>query len=240
MRVGFEHLLVDCGLAAALKRAFGVDTGLSLDIVAGPSSSLLAALEGGELDAAATHAADIEARLEQAGLAHDRHALASTNFLLVGLVARGRDPVGMAGGGDIVAALTRIAQAQAPFVSRGDGSGTHLAEQALWRAAGIAPASPWYRTARPDGAPLLAQARDEGAYALTDRATWASTPAAVRRGLAPIVDGDPRMLTTVHVQRSFRASHPAGKLFIGWLAGPAGRRVVAATPGLRAVPAARR
>lgn len=239
LRVGFERLLVDCGAAGALRRAFAADTGLAFDIVAGASSALLDALERGELDAAATHAPDAEARLERAGLIHDGRPLASTDFLVVGPLQRGRDPAGVAGSGDAAAALARIAQAGAPFLTRGDGSGTHLAEQALWRAAGVAPAAPWYRPAA-EGAGLIAQARAAGAYALTDRASWFAAAPAQRAGLGVVVDGDPRLATQLHTHRSFRAHHPAGKLFSGWIAGPLGRRVVARTAGLRAPPPARR
>ncbi len=240
LRIGFERLLVDCGTAGALRRAFAADTGLTFDIVAGASSALLEALERGELDAAATHAPDAEARLERAGLIHDRRLLASTDFLVVGPLQRGRDPAGLAGSGDAAAALARIAQAAAPFVTRGDGSGTHLAEQALWRAAGVAPAAPWYRPAAADGTSHIAQARAAGAYALTDRASWLAAPPAQRAGLGIVVAGDPRLATQLHAHRSFRANHPAGKLFSGWIAGPIGRRVVARTAGLRAPPPARR
>ncbi len=236
LRVGFERLLVDCGLAAALRRGFAADTGLAFDAVSGPSSALLDALERGELDAAATHAPAIEARLEAAGLAHDRRSLASTDFLIAGPLSKGRDPLGIKGQRDAAAALVRIAQAQAPFLTRADGSGTHLAEQGLWRAAGIAPQMPWYRSAAAEGGGLLAQARDANACTLVDRASWLAAPAAAKTGLGVLVEGDPRLATSISVQRSFRTRHAAGTLFNRWLAGPAARRIVARSAGLRPPP----
>jgi tungstate transport system substrate-binding protein len=236
LRVGFERLLAECGLAAALRRGFSADTGLAFDIVPGPSSALLDALERGELDAAATHAPTLEARLEAAGLAHDRRPLASTDFLIAGPQQKGHDPAAIKGLRDAAVALGRIAQAQVPFLTRADGSGTHLAEQALWRAAGIAPQTPWYRGASAEGLGLLQQARDAGACTLVDRASWLAAPVAAKAGLGVLVEGDPRLATSVSVQRSFRTSHPAGKLFGRWLAGQAARRIVARSAGLRPPP----
>jgi tungstate transport system substrate-binding protein len=138
---------------------------------------------------------------------------------------------------DVAAAMTRIrdaALASAPgdvgFVSAGDGSGTHTAEQAVWRAAKIAPAAPWYLNAGSSAA-LPALARSRNAYALVERGVWAAAGGAP---LAVLVEGDPLLAEPVHVMRSFRINHPAGKIFVGWISGPKGRRVVAAQRAYRA------
>ena len=116
------------------------------------------------------------------------------------------------------------------FLSAGDGSGTHAAEQALWRLAKIAPAVPWYAAADAKTG-LIAQARTRGAYALVERGAWLAQGGAP---LAVLVEGDPRMQAPVHVMRSFRINHPAGKIFAAWITGPKGRKVVAGVRGYRA------
>lgn len=241
LRLGVERLVADTGLANALKRSFAGDTGLAVNAEPGPSSALLDALERGEIDAALTHAPAVESRLEKQGLVHDRRAVARSDFVIVGPLERGKDPAAVSGGRDAAGALARIAQAGAPFVTLGDGSGTHLAEQELWRRAGIAPAAPWYRMADASAGHIVAQAHSQHAYTLIDRASWFAfgAPARATRAapaLALLVHGDPLLVTDFHVLRSFRINHPAGKLFVAWLAGPRGRRVVAGTRGFDAPP----
>ena len=129
--------------------------------------------------------------------------------------------------------MSRLAQVGAPFLSQPDGSGTHLAEQAAWRAARIAPAGAWYLRATP-GRPLLVQARERAACTLIEAGVWAAQGA---KGYVALADGDPRLAVDVHVLRSFRAEppHPGGKLFVGWVSGPKGRALVASHRGYRAV-----
>ncbi len=237
LRLGVDHALVASGLARSLQRAFGRDTGIAVQLVPGPALPLLDALERGELDAALTNAPDAETRLAQLGLAHDRRAVAMGALVLVGPAPKGKvvDPAGVAGSRDIAVALQRIASTAASpgtlqFLSAGDGSGTHAAEQALWRAAKVAPVSPWHAAAAKTSG-LIAQARARGAYALVERGDWADQGGAP---LAVLVEGDPLLDLPVHVMRSFRINHPAGKIFVAWIAGLKGARVVAAQRGYRA------
>ncbi len=245
LRLGAERVLVDVGLTTTLRRAFAGETGLAVNVEPGTSSALLEALERGEIDAALTHAPAVETKLEKQGLVHDRRAVARSDFVIVGPLERGKDPAAVAGGRDAVAALSSIAQAGSPFFSYADGSGTHLAEQALWRSAGVAPTAPWYRPIDPRAGSALAQAHTQRAYVLVDRATWLSFAATLKpppkaaRNTASygvLVQGDPQLITDFHVLRSFRVNHPAGKLFVAWLTGPLGRRVVSGARGFDAPP----
>ncbi|TXC67249.1 hypothetical protein FSC37_20730 [Piscinibacter aquaticus] len=236
LRLGADTALVESGLAAALQTAFGRATGVAVKLQAGPSLPLLEALERGELDATLTNAPEAETRLESQGLAHDRRRVADSALVLVGPAPKKKqpDPAGIAKMSDVAAALVQLRDAaldqpSISFLSAGDGSGAHAAEQALWRAAKVAPAAPWYAKAAPGG--LATQARQQGAYALVERGVWADRGGAP---LAVLVEGDPRMALPVHVMRSFRVSHPAGKLFVAWITGPKGRAVVAAQRGYRA------
>ncbi len=237
LRLGVDHALVASGLAAALQKGFGRDTGVAVKLVAGPALPLLEALERGEMDAALANAPQAEARLESQGLVHDRREVATGEFVIVGPAPRAgsSELAGLAAGHDGATVLQRLREAAlaAPgdvrFLSAGDGSGTHMAEQALWRLARIAPLPPWYLSAEP-GRGLIAQAREQNAYALVERGAW------LRHRGAPLalwVEGDPRLVEAVHVMRSFRVNHPAARMFVAWITGPKGRRVVAAQRGYR-------
>ena len=234
LRLGVDRALEESGLARRLQRAFGFDTGIAVLLVPGPALAVLDAARDGEVDAALVNAPGAEEELEKQGLIHDRHAIATGEFILVGPPppgpARKRPPPGHSA----VELLERI-QAQAAndpnvvFLSAGDGSGVHVAEQALWRVARIAPAAPWYVSA--ERSPnFSAQVRARGAYALVERAAWSV------HGGAPstiLVEGDPLLVESVHVMRAFRVQHPAGKIFVSWIAGGHGRAVVARHGGYR-------
>jgi tungstate transport system substrate-binding protein len=238
MRLGVDAALFDSGLAKALQRGFGRDTGIAVKLVSMPVLPLLEGLDRGEFDAALANAPEAEAKLEQQGLAHDRQRIARGEFALVGPAPRSKvkDPASIAGLRNAAEALIQIRSAalampgKVTFLSAGDGSGTHVIEQALWRAAGIGPTPPWYATAsRAPG--LIAEARARGAYAVVERGAWAAQGGGP---LAVLIDGDAALAETVHVMRAFRINHPAGKLFVAWIAGPKGRRVVAAQRAYRA------
>ncbi|MBX3621724.1 MAG: substrate-binding domain-containing protein [Rhizobacter sp.] len=234
MLLGAEQSLIDSGLATQLQRSFGRDTGVAVQLVPGRCAALLEALERGEIDAAMTNAPEQEAQLEKQGLAHDRRLVAVGDFVLVGPLAgvgkKAKDPVGIAGERDVAAALAQLAQAQARFIGAPTGSGAHLGTLALWRAAKVAPAAPWYTESKGDP---VRQALDEGAYTLVERGLWL---ARAHKPLAILVEGDARMATEVHVMRSFRVNHPAAKLFGDWVAGAPGRRVAARVRGWNAPP----
>jgi tungstate transport system substrate-binding protein len=211
-----------------------------VQLVSGLSLPLLEALERGELDAVLGNAPEAEEKLDKQGLIHDRRHIASTALVLVGPAPKKKvpDPAGIAKMSDVALALAQLRQAAMAhpgtitFLNSGDGSGSHAAEQSLWRAAKIAPAAPWYLKAAASES-LTAQARRQGAYALVERGAWLAQAGAP---LAVLVEGDPRMLMPVHVMRSFRVNHPAGKLFTGWISGPKGRALVSGFRGYR-VPA---
>jgi tungstate transport system substrate-binding protein len=232
LRFGVDAALARAGAGARLQRAFSAQTGLSISVSQGPSAALLDALESGELDATLTFAPDIEAHLEQQGLAHDRHTLAEFEFVLAGPVDRGRDPARVSGTKDVAAALTLIAAGTLPYLAHGGGSGTHLLEQSLWRAAHAAPLAPWSRALTDGERDELAVAAQERRYVVTDRARWSGGGVG---GLAALVQGDARLRVPVQVLRPFRHQHPSGKLFVQWLASPRGQQAIAG-PGLHALP----
>lgn len=234
MRLGVEQALVDSGLASQFQKRFGRDTGVAVQLVPGPSATLLDTLERGEIDAAMTTTPELELKLEKQGLAHDRRMVAAGDFVLVGpLEGKGKkakDPVGIAKEPDIAVALAKINEAKARFIGAPAGSGAHLASLPLWRAAKVSPAAPWFVESK---ANPLQQAIAENAYTLVERGVWLSRG---RKPLAILVEGDARMATEVHVMRAFRVNHPAAKLFGQWMTGPQGRRVAASLRGWRPAP----
>ncbi len=258
MRLGVDAALHASGLASALQRGFGRDTGVAVKLIAAPAQSVLQALELGEVDCALCNSPSAEARLVALGFAHERVGVAWSEFVIVGPLLKAtppakpaktaspskpakpvkpaapRDPAGLVGAASAAQALQRLAEAAAAdasirFLSAHDGSGTHATEEAMWRAARLAPAAPWYQhaAARSD---LISQARHQGRYALVERGAWAAHGGPP---LAVLVQGDPLLRVPVHLMRSFRSKHAAAKLFSAWLIGPKGRYIVAARGGYR-------
>lgn len=229
LRVGVDVALFDSGFAQALTRGFKADTGIAVQLVPGPVRPMLDALDRGELDAAISNAPDIEARLENEGLVHDRRLVAHGEFVLVGPAPRGKAGAATGSVAEVLQRVRDAAPGSVTFLSAADGSAAHAAEHAAWREVRLAPATPMLVEAAP-GSSLVAQARARGAYAVVERGAW------LAQGGAPLVvlaQGEPLLREGVHVMRAFRVNHPAGKIFVAWVAGPQGRRVVAAQRGYR-------
>jgi len=236
LRVGIDRALAESGLAKSLQHAFGADTGIGVLLFPGPALAVLEAVRNGEVDIALANAPSAEEALEKQGLVHDRRRIAASEFILVGPpppAVRKRVPPPGRSGTEVLERL-RLQAATDPaslvFLSANDGSGVHVAEQELWRAARIEPVAPWYVGAEP-GRPFVAQVRARGAYALVERGAWTAA------GGAPLVvlaEGDPLLAESIHAMRSFSVSHPAGKIFIAWIGGGRGRAVVGRHAGYQA------
>jgi tungstate transport system substrate-binding protein len=151
------------------------------------------------------------------------------DFVLVGPKS---DPAKIVGTRDIAAALKKIADVKAPFVSRADKSGTHAAELRYWKSAGIDhPKGDWYRETGSGMGPTLNTASGLNAYALTDRGTWLSFKN--RADLVILVEGDVKLFNQYGVMLVNPAKHPhvkkeMGQKFIDWLISPAGQSAIAA------------
>ncbi len=159
----------DSGLLDLLVPLFEYAAGSTVKRLAVGSGQALNLGAGGEADVVLSQAPELELRyLADEPLIH-RRLVMSNDFLLVGPPA---DPIGIKGMTSAANAFKRIAERQARFVSRADGSGTHQKELALWQAVGVAPKGRWYvQSGQGQGATLIL-ASERGAYALTDRATY--------------------------------------------------------------------
>ena len=159
-----------------------------------------------------------------------RQQVMYNDFILVGPKS---DPAKIAGTRDIVGALQKIKAAAAPFASRADNSGTHFAEVALWKVAGIDIArdkGTWYRETGSGMGPTLNTASAMNAYALADRGTWLSFRN--RGDLVISVEGDQRLFNQYGVILVSPAKHPhvkkeMGQAFIDWLVSPPGQKAIA-------------
>lgn len=217
------------GLFQHLLPRFTQATGVAVRVVAVGTGQALDIARRGDADAVLVHDREAEERFVAEGFAATpgRRAVMYNDFVLVGPRA---DPAGIAGLRDAPAALARLAAAGAPFISRGDRSGTHAAELRLWRDAAVAPTGAWYREVGQGMGPALNIAAAQDGYALADRGTWLSFRN--RRDLVVLVEGDRRLFNQYGVMAVNPARHPhvraaeAARL-IEWLVGPEGQRAVA-------------
>jgi tungstate transport system substrate-binding protein len=217
------------GLLAHILPRFEEASGIRVKVVAVGTGQALKLGERGDADVLLLHHRPSEEAFVAAGFGIDRREVMANDFVLVGPAA---DPVG-AEGGDVVAALRAIAGRAAPFLSRGDESGTHRLERGLWGAAGIEPGRAkgrWYRELGSGMGATLNTAAALGAYTLADRGSWASF--ANRRGLAILVEGDPRLFNPYGLVLVNPARHPhvkaaEARAFADWLTGPEGQAAIA-------------
>jgi len=148
------------------------------------------------------------------------------------LIGPQNDPA-KAAGKDILAGLQRIEAAKAPFVSRGDKSGTHAAELRYWKAAGIditTARGPWYKDTGSGMGPALNTASSMNAYLLADRGTWLNFKN--RGGLGILVEGDKQLFNQygvilVNPARHAHIKQADGQRFIDWVVSPAGQKTIA-------------
>lgn len=218
------------GLFRHLLPLFKQKTGIEVRVVAVGTGQALDIGKRGDADVVFVHAKPLEERFVADGHGVKRLEVMYNDFVLIGPKS---DPAGIGAGRDIVAALQKIRAAQAPFVSRGDKSGTHFAELELWKLAGVEIASDrgrWYRETGSGMGPALNTASAMNAYILADRGTWLSFR---NRGeLAIAVEGDRRLFNQYGVILVNPARHPQvkrdlGQQFIDWVVSPEGQKAIA-------------
>ena len=218
------------GLFGHLLPIFTKDTGIQVRVVALGTGQALDLARRGDADVVFVHARAAEEKFIAEGEGVKRYPVMYNDFVLIGPKS---DPAKIAGGKDILAALKKIEAAQAPFVSRGDKSGTHMAELDLWKASGIdldKAKGPWYRDTGQGMGPALNTASSMNAYVLADRGTWLAFKN--RGDLAILVEGDKRLFNQYGVILVNPAKHPnvkkdLGQTFIDWLVSPAGQKAIA-------------
>jgi tungstate transport system substrate-binding protein len=218
------------GLFKYLLPMFEHKTGIQVRVVAVGTGQALDIGRRGDADVVFVHAKPLEEKFLAEGQGVKRFDVMYNDFVLIGPKT---DPAKVAGTKDIVAALTKIKSVQAPFVSRGDKSGTHFAELQLWKAAGIDIAKdkgPWYRDTGQGMGPALNTAAGMSAYILSDRGTWLSFKN--RGDLDIVVQGDTRLFNQYGIMLVSPEKHPdikkdLGQQFIDWVISPEGQKAIA-------------
>lgn len=219
------------GLFGYILPIFNEKTGIDVKVVALGTGQALDVGRRGDADVVFVHAKPLEEKFIADGNGVGRHDVMYNDFVVVGPKA---DPAKVAGMKDVVAAFKKIADAKAPFASRGDKSGTYVKEMQVWKDAGIDPASgkgSWYRSLGQGMGATLNTASGMNAYTLSDRGTWISFKN--RGDLVILVEGDKKLFNQYGVMLVNPAKHPnvkkeLGQQFIDWLISPDGQKAIAA------------
>jgi ABC-type tungstate transport system, permease component len=217
------------GLFGYLLPKFQEQTGIEVRVVAVGTGQAITLAERGDVDVLLVHHKPSEEKFVAEGFGVKRFDVMYNDFIIVGPKT---DPAGIKGMKDAVTAMARIATNKAPFASRGDDSGTHKMELAVWREAGVdvlATSGGWYRETGSGMGATLNTGSGMGAYVLTDRATWISFEN--KKDLTLLVEGDPRLFNQYSVILVNPKKHPHvkakdGQAFIDWLVSEAGQKAI--------------
>jgi tungstate transport system substrate-binding protein len=219
----------DSGLFSHILPLFKAKTGIAVKILAQGTGQALDTGRRGDADVVFVHAKAQEEKFVADGFGVQRFDVMYNDFVLVGPKA---DPAGIGGGKDVLSALTAVSAKQAAFVSRGDKSGTHAAELALWKAAALEPATTkpgWYREIGQGMGAALNTAAAMGAYVLADRGTWISFKNKATLQIA--VEGDVRLFNPYGIMLVNPARHATvkkdlGQAFIDWIVSAEGQNAI--------------
>lgn len=215
------------GLFGHILPMFKQASGIDVKVVALGTGQAIDMARRGDADVLFVHDKVAEEKFVADGFAARRQEVMYNDFVLVGPKA---DPAKTAGK-DIVAALKKVAAANAPFISRGDKSGTHAAELRYWKMTDTdANKGSGYKECGCGMGPALNIASGSGGYALTDRGTWLNFKN--RGDLTVLVEGDQRLFNQYGVMLVSAAKHPQvktaeGQKFVDWVTGPAGQAAIA-------------
>ncbi len=208
----------DSGLLDVLLPDFTAETGVTVDVVAVGTGQAIQLGEDGNADVLLVHARAREDAFMEAGHGIRREDVMYNDFVIVGPAD---DPADLRNAESAVDAMTRIATAEAPFVSRGDDSGTHTKEKAVWAAAGVEPAGDWYISAGQGMGAVLTMANEQLAYTLSDRATYLARTLE-GTDLEIVYEGDPILFNpygviAVNPEKNAQINNELANQFIDWL-----------------------
>lgn len=217
----------DSGLLDALAPRFRVETGYILKPIAVGSGAALALGERGEADVLLVHSPAAELEFMDKRFGTERRTVMFNDFVIVGPAS---DPAQVATATSAIDAMTRIADAGAVFVSRGDDSGTHALEKRLWNSAGITPAGEWYTESGTGMGDTLNIASERDGYTISDRGAFLSLRG--RLGLEILSEGDPALLNIYHIillnpENGPAINRDAGQAFLAFMLEPATQEFIA-------------
>ncbi len=221
---------IDSGIVGALEDAFEKETGIRVRHVGAGTGAALEIAKQGNVDIVMAHARSLEEKFVQEGYGVERIDFMYNDFVIVGPPA---DPVGIRGMKTATEALQALSGKKAPFISRGDKSGTHVAEMELWNKAMIKPQGSWYAVyekGTEGNVPTLRHTDQKQAYTVIDRATFLALQKEIK--LQILVENDIAMLNfisliPVNAQKFPRVNSQGVKAFVGWLTDPGkGQKIV--------------
>jgi tungstate transport system substrate-binding protein len=226
LRLGATHTLEDSGVLPVLVGGFETAHGIKVRALVAGTGQVMKYAEYGDVDVVFTHSRIDEEKLVASGIGRRRRDVMWNDFVIAGPAS---DPARIRGMRDAPAALKRIRDSGARFVSRGDDSGTHKTELRLWSAAGGLASWPGYLSAGQGAGRALLMAFELDAYDLVDRATLKKYERRVP--LAVLVEGDARLLneygvTTIAAGNARRPNERDAELFAAWLVSPAARKLI--------------
>lgn len=212
----------DTGLLDSLLPAFESKTGYRVRVIAVGTGQALEMARRGDAEVVLVHAPELERALVDSGYFVRRRLMMHNDFMVVGPEA---DPARLRGSHDPVAALRAMARARAPFISRGDRSGTHIFEVKLWRLSGFTPPMPggWYIEAGQGMAATLQMADEKRAYTITDRGTFLAWQSKLE--LVPLVEGDTLFYNVYHVMEVPNAG-PAARALAEFFVSPEAQTII--------------
>jgi tungstate transport system substrate-binding protein len=220
---------IDAGIVGSFEDAYLKKTGVRVTHVGAGTGKALELARSGDFDLVMAHARVLEDRFLTEGYGVDRRDIMYNDFVILGPAS---DPAGIRGERSAASALAKIARARALFVTRGDQSGTHVKEQEIWSASGIAPSGDWYvvwEKGATGNAATTRYADERQAYLLMDRATYLTVKKSIR--LQVLVDGDRDLLNFIAAIRVNPARFPqvsaaAAHAFLDWLVSEEAQRLI--------------
>ena len=220
---------IDSGIVDVLENAFEKERGIRVRHVGAGTGLALDIARKGNVDLVMVHAKSLEEKFVQEGYGTHRIALMYNDFVIVGPEA---DPAGIKGLKTAAEALKRISEKSAPFVSRGDKSGTHVAEMELWKKADLKPAGSWYvvyEKGSEGNASTLKFTNEKKAYTVIDRATYLALKDQI--ALIILVEGDEALLNYISLipvnQKKFKNVNASDtRQFINWLTDPSKGQII--------------
>ncbi|HET6460193.1 MAG TPA: substrate-binding domain-containing protein [Syntrophales bacterium] len=214
---------IDAGIVSALEDQFEKDTGIRVRHVGAGTGAALKIAEKGNVDLVMVHAKSLEEKFIRDGFGTERIPLMYNDFVIVGPE---KDPAGIKGLKTAAEALRNISERGAAFISRGDKSGTNMAEMELWAKAGIKPSGAWYRIYEKGAEGNVSTLRytdQQNAYTVMDRATYLSLRNQIK--LVILVEKDEALLNyisliPVNAKKFRRVNEKDVQTFIAWLTSP--------------------
>jgi tungstate transport system substrate-binding protein len=215
------------GLLAVLLPAFKARHRIEVRVIAVGTGKAIKHGENGDVDVILVHARAAEEEFVAGGFGVNRRDVMHNDFVILGPAA---DPAGLKGSKDVAEAFRKLAAARQDFVSRGDDSGTHRKEKALWKDAGVEPSGSWYLSAGQGMGACLTMASEKAAYVMTDRGTYLAYRDKVK--LEVLVEGGERLFNpygviAVNPDRHPHVEHEAAMTFIDWLTSAEAQKLIA-------------